>query len=74
MIEFVPYLLVLIGWQSADVAGSMTAAQSLHPSEMACESAGAQALAESDGTYRRYFCLLAPTQQDIEDLWQEQKP
>ncbi|RIV91165.1 hypothetical protein D2V17_03420 [Aurantiacibacter xanthus] len=74
MIEFVPYLLVLIGWQPADVDSSMSVAQSLHPSAVACERAGEQALAENAGAYRRYFCLLAPTQQDIEDLWQEQKP
>ena len=73
MIEFVPYLLILIGWQPSDVGGSMSVAQSLQPNELACERAGARALAENESASQRYFCLLAPTSQDIEDLWQEQK-
>tara|TARA_A100001391_G_scaffold46046_2_gene27144 strand:- start:22107 stop:22331 length:225 start_codon:yes stop_codon:yes gene_type:complete len=73
MIEFVPYLLILIGWQPADVDGSMSLAQSLHPNERACEQAGEQALASGEGASQRYFCLLAPTSQDIDALWQEQK-
>ena len=73
MIDFVPYLLVLIGWQPADAGGSMTASQSLQPNQLECERAGERALADSNGAYRRYFCLEAPTQQDIEEMWQEQK-
>ncbi|MEN7536127.1 hypothetical protein [Aurantiacibacter flavus] len=73
MIEFVPYLLILIGWQPADVEGSMAVTQSLHPSEGACQRAAAQALADSERANQRYFCLLAPTQQDIDHLWQEQR-
>ena len=74
MIEFVPYILLLIGWQGADVDGPMTIAQSLHPGAQACEHAGEQALADKERAHRRYFCLPAPTPQDIDQLWQEQKP
>ena len=73
MIGFVPYLLVLFGWQPGDVGGSMVLAQSLHPSEVSCQRAGEHALSVSEGVHQRYFCLLAPTQQDIEQLWQDKR-
>ncbi|TXG93864.1 MAG: hypothetical protein E6R09_18385 [Rhodocyclaceae bacterium] len=74
MEAFLPYLLILVGWNPASPTDSMEVAQSLQPSREACEAQGAAFMAglgrEADkvAAQHRYFCVEAPSPADYDAL------
>ncbi len=81
MVEWIPYLLILVGWNPADPQGTMELQQSLQATREACEAAGDAFLqrqsqekshANGEEAYR-YFCVPAPTAQDYDDAFESRK-
>lgn len=77
MIEFLPYLLILVGWDGAAPAESMAIAHSLHPTEEACVDKGREVVANKPAItdpagkeHYRYFCIPAPTASEYEAVFE----
>jgi len=80
MIEFLPYLLILVGWDVSAPAESMVIASSLHPTEEVCVEKG-EAFVAKRGTFEspygtakyRYFCIPAPTPDEYHGAFEQMK-
>ena len=81
MVEFLPYLLILVGWQTADPQGTMDIQQSFVASEDICEAKGKAFMdrqsEEASHKYRldayRYFCVQAPRAEEYQELFEQLK-
>ncbi|MFC4255530.1 hypothetical protein GRI97_08835 [Altererythrobacter xixiisoli] len=80
MIEFIPYLLILIGWNPAAPAETMLISRSLYPDKAHCLAEGDRQLAAgpqiqglpTDAAFR-YFCVAAPSGDEAEALFEQVK-
>ena len=70
---FVPYLLIVIGFDPAQPSETMALQHSLHASEQACEQVGAAFIQRRNGVdpaaHYRYFCIPAPSDADLQDVF-----
>ncbi|RKF19299.1 hypothetical protein D6851_12630 [Altericroceibacterium spongiae] len=81
MVEFLPFLLILVGWETADPQGSMEMRSTLVESEEACEAKGMAFMdrQEKEAAYSqglegfRYFCVRAPDSEDFDALFEQLK-
>ncbi|MCL6252107.1 hypothetical protein M3P36_13760 [Altererythrobacter sp. KTW20L] len=80
MVEFLPYILILIGWNPAHPEDSMALQHSLHFDEAACIERGRtlteqrnSASSEAFPARYTYFCIQAPTGQEYDDLFEQRK-
>lgn len=78
MIQIFPFILVIIGWNPADVDASMALQHSLHAGEQACQKRGEQFLsehnllqAEAMSAQYRYFCIPAPSASDVRGVFEQ---
>jgi hypothetical protein len=76
MVEFIPYILVLISWNLDDPEASMQVAHRLVGAHEICESEGKEYVAqrriyrEEFGKMRfSYSCIKAPTEKDLDSLF-----
>jgi len=80
VVEFLPFLLILIGWQPSAPGESMTITHSLHASEEACRERGEALLVDGPGVaglpeaaHYRYFCIPAPTAEEYDEAFEQLK-
>ena len=72
MEEWIPYLLIVIGWNPASDAGPQLVERSVMPSQELCEQEGSMFVAEHEGASSmdeqplryRHFCVPAPSYEE----------
>jgi len=80
MVEFLPFLLILVGWDASAKSDSMVVYHALHPSEQVCREKG-EAFVARRGEFEspqaksefRYFCIPAPTASEYEAVLEQVK-
>ncbi|HWK42698.1 MAG TPA: hypothetical protein VNR60_12310 [Croceibacterium sp.] len=79
MVEFLPFLLIVIGWDVPSPDESMALRHSLHSTQEECEAEGAAFLedrrdfmARTTARYR-YFCIPAPTPEEYDSAFERLK-
>lgn len=72
MVEFLPFLLILIGWDAASPGETMVLSHRLHPTQELCEAEAAKVREEwresaalASANYRA-FCVPAPTAEEYD--------
>jgi hypothetical protein len=80
MIEVLPYILILIGWNPANPAESMALQHSLHIDQVTCDERGRvlvdlrnAADSEAFPAHYTYFCIPVPSGQEYDDLFERRK-
>ncbi len=79
MLEFLPYLLIAVGWSPAAPADSMAVTSTLHASSEACEAkrgelaAKAADAGDAEQPSYRFFCIEAPGAAEYDRLFESLK-
>lgn len=76
MIQIIPHILLMIGWNPAAVDESMAVSHRLYGSVEACEAAGKAFVEERKGFrlgnaegHFRFICIPAPTAEEYEGVF-----
>ncbi len=77
MVEFLPFLLILLGWEAASPQETMVLGVELAPDEATCRQQGELLIEDRralpDGPDRgvRYFCVPAPSAEDYDRAFEQ---
>jgi len=80
VVEFIPFLLILLGWNPSSPGETMMIERSLYVDEAQCLAAGDRQMAAgpslqglpADAQYR-FFCVAAPSGDEAEALFEQLK-
>ena len=75
MVEFLPFLLIVIGWDAVSPGETMALSHSLHPTLEACEAGSVAFLKDRAGAGESYrtFCIPTPTAEEYDRAFERVK-